>query len=210
MSSRVPAARQVAPRENDEALAALARIAERLDPFDFVPCAGVTGRIVTLGPFHLRPAEYDVVMGAGRSSPVLLANLTPYGVVGRGPTWRVAGRYPFEELKADSAWDGISQSVLWDSGGSWLVVVSNEGHGIVAGDRGFVEDVERRLPHRSEDLVEIVDRLVAGRPQTREADDRILSSVARLYGPVEARRVRSATLSARADDRLPTLVSLRA
>lgn len=99
--------------------------------------------------------------------------------------------YPFEHLKADLDWDGISQSVLWDADGSWLVVVSNEGHGIVAGQAKFVDDVARQLPHRDDDLAEIVDRLIAGRPDTADADSRVWEMVSRLHGTDEAQRIRN-------------------
>jgi hypothetical protein len=184
------APRQVAPSQLSVSLGALARLAERLDPFDFIPRAKVAGRIITVGPFHLRQSEYAAVMDATDSTSVLLANLTPHGDVGDGPAWRVSRTYPFEALKSDGDWDGIGQSVIWDENGSWLVIVSNEGHGIVAGNERLVGEVARRLPHRNDDLVEIVDQLVAGRSETVEADGRVMAMVARLHGPEEARRVR--------------------
>lgn len=171
-------------------LSALARVAERVDPFDFVPRANVTARIVTMGPFHLREAEFAAVMETSGARFAFLANLAPEGEVGDGPAWRVPRTYPFEELKSDADWDGIGQSVLWGADGSWLVTVSNEGHGIIAGQRGFVDEVERRLPHRGDDLAEIIDRLLGRRPETVDADARLMAMVARLHGADEERRIR--------------------
>lgn len=189
MSATARGPAQVPAPEWTSSLRALPRVAERVDPFDFVPHKGVSARIVTVGPFHLRQAEYDAVFDASGAVLALLANLTPDGEVSDGPVWSVSRTYPFEDLKSDPAWDGISQSALWGADGSWLVVVSNEGHGIAAGTEKFVDALARLLPHQ-DDLVEIVDRLVVGRRDSAEADNHMFAMVARVHGADEGQRIR--------------------
>lgn len=183
---------RLSPSDARESVEILARVAVRLDPFDFVPRDGVTARIVTIGPFYPRESEYATVMDAAEPGTVLLANLMPDGSACRGgPVWTVSGRYPFEDLKSDPDWNGISESVLWHSHGTWTVVVSNEGHGILAGPSSFVSRIATNLPHHNDDLREVIERLVGGRPDTRDYDDRLLAMVSRLYGAAEARSIRS-------------------
>ena len=47
--------------------------------------------------------------------------------------WEVGtSEYPFKRLKRDHAWNGIGPSVCWDPDAKWVVVVSDEGHGVIS------------------------------------------------------------------------------
>jgi hypothetical protein len=168
----------------------LRSIAENIDPFAFVAAPGTAARLVTIGPFHPRPDEFFAIGEVVGGSPALLANLSPEGEMFVPNVWEVAtSDYPFARLKADHAWNGIGSSVLWDPGGTWAVVVSDEGHGVIAGSATFVGHLRDRLPNGRETVGEIAERLYIGSPESRDADQRLVQMIARIYGEAEAQRV---------------------
>jgi hypothetical protein len=184
--------RRLTPSQAAGALAALAKVAVNVDPFDFVPAPGVCARLVTLGPFHLRPAEFAAVMSIVGDTPAALANLGFHGSVHGESMWEVtANMYPFEELKRDGAWNGIGSSVLWGLRSEWAVVASDEGHGVIAGSPEFVRRVRAGLPHGEDDLAVVIERLHVGSSAEVAEDESLLRMVRRLYGDLEAERVAS-------------------
>src|SRR5215218_1229937 len=68
-------------------------------------------------------------------------------------------------LKRDHAWNGIGSSVLWDPDAKWVVVVSGEGHGVIAGSSAFVAALQDRLPHGGESVGEIARLCTSGHPR---------------------------------------------
>lgn len=120
---------------------------------------------------------------------VLLANLTPGGEVFRRNTWEVdVGDYPFDGLKRDEQWNGIGSSAVVAPEGTWVLVVSNEGHGVVSGPKKFVSGFLEGLPVGDEDLAQLIERLFIGRLEKTEVDTRLLGMLTRLYGREAADR----------------------
>ncbi len=176
--------------EAERALRAFDVAAERLDPFDFVPSEGATARIATLGPFYLRPAEWTAMAASSDVEHVVLVNLNTNGEVFRENCWGVeVGDYPFEKLKHDERWNGIGQSAVASPDGTWVLVISNEGHGVISGQSEFVSKLAKRLRGDKDPLFDLVERIFIGRPEKADADARLLEMVSRLYGWEKARRV---------------------
>lgn len=166
------------------------RIVQRPDPFAFVPAPMVAARIVSIGPYYLRPTEYAALQRVVPGSTILIANLGLDGSLFAENVWRTQiWRYPFDELKSDESWNGIGSSAVWGADGAWAIVTSDEGHGVAAGSAAFVAEFTRELSWKSEELADIVERICGGFIGSDPQADRVRSMVERIYSEGEARRI---------------------